>query len=146
MRVARRTRRKILRLPSKLRAVVRGEPRPHASVGRRIAAARKSAGYTQRELAPRLGVTVRSLQSYEAGDTIPYRHLHRLGELLDRPSRWFIDPTTDAKVEPSLARTDLDHLAELLLEQLRLLQTQVAELRSLRSETTALVGHTRRSL
>jgi transcriptional regulator with XRE-family HTH domain len=48
------------------------------AIGTRIANARRQAGLTQRELAARLGVTPRSIQNYEAGIAIPYKHLRRI--------------------------------------------------------------------
>lgn len=49
-------------------------------IGRRIAQARREAGLTQDELARRVGVTQRSVQGYEAGAVVPYRHLAELAE------------------------------------------------------------------
>src|SRR5215470_4829709 len=47
-------------------------------IGARIAQARKAEGLTQRDFAELLGVTVRSLQHYEAGTIVPYRHFRRM--------------------------------------------------------------------
>jgi PAS domain S-box-containing protein len=55
-----------------------------AEIGARLAQARKQAGLTQKALAEGLGVTRRSIQGYEAGTVVPYKHLDRLGELLGR--------------------------------------------------------------
>jgi transcriptional regulator with XRE-family HTH domain len=69
------------------------------AVGRRIARARYEAGWmTQKTLAELLCVCKRSVQAYEAGRTIPYRHLQRLGQIFERPSSWFLygdGPTDD---------------------------------------------------
>jgi PAS domain S-box-containing protein len=65
-------------------------PARAAEIGARIAEARKRAGLTQHSLATHLGVTRRSIQAYEAGAVIPYKHLDRLGELLDRSPSWLL--------------------------------------------------------
>jgi PAS domain S-box-containing protein len=69
-----------------------GSPRgtSSAETGVRLAQARKQAGLTQKALAERLGVTRRSIQGYEAGTVVPYKHLERLGGILDRPPSWFL--------------------------------------------------------
>jgi transcriptional regulator with XRE-family HTH domain len=59
-------------------------------IGARLARARKQAGLTQKALAERLGVTRRSIQGYEAGSVVPYKHLDRLGELLGKTPGWFL--------------------------------------------------------
>jgi transcriptional regulator with XRE-family HTH domain len=61
-----------------------------AQVGRRIKLARSERGFTQDELAALASFSKRSLQDYERGVTIPYRHLRELGELLGRPVSWFL--------------------------------------------------------
>jgi PAS domain S-box-containing protein len=69
-----------------------GSPRgtSSAETGARLAQARKQAGLTQKALAERLGVTRRSIQGYEAGTVVPYKHLERLGGILDRTPSWFL--------------------------------------------------------
>ncbi|MBI3936390.1 MAG: helix-turn-helix transcriptional regulator [Betaproteobacteria bacterium] len=59
-------------------------------IGARIARARKEAGLTQEDLAEMASFSKRSLQDYEAGVSIPYRHLRELGELLNRTAQWFL--------------------------------------------------------
>jgi transcriptional regulator with XRE-family HTH domain len=44
---------------------------------------------SQRELADLLGVTERSIQAYEQGETIPYRYGAKLESALGRPVAWF---------------------------------------------------------
>ena len=44
-------------------------------IGSRIRQARQEAGLTQQELAGLLGITTRSIQNYESGAIVPYRHL-----------------------------------------------------------------------
>ena len=51
-------------------------------VGARIAAMRRERGFTQEELAALAPFSKRSLQDYEAGISLPYRHLRDLSSLL----------------------------------------------------------------
>lgn len=60
------------------------------AIGRRIARARVEAGLTQKELSADLEITTRSLQGYESGAVVPYRHFERLGEVLRRDAGWFL--------------------------------------------------------
>lgn len=60
------------------------------TIGRRIAQARREAGLTQEELGQLIGVTTRSIQGYEAGSVIPYRHLRRLEEVTGKPRGWLL--------------------------------------------------------
>jgi PAS domain S-box-containing protein len=74
-----------------------------SEIGARLALARKQAGLTQKALAEKLGVTRRSIQGYEAGSVVPYKHLDRLGELLGETPAWFLGgeqthPVTTAPV------------------------------------------------
>ena len=60
-------------------------------IGERIAQARKEAGgMSQEELAALATFSKRSLQDYETGVTIPYKHLRELGRLLARSPEWFL--------------------------------------------------------
>lgn len=45
---------------------------------------------TQEALAEALNVSKRSLQDYEAGKTIPWKHFKRLEQIFDRTLDWFI--------------------------------------------------------
>lgn len=59
-------------------------------IGARIAAARKEAGLTQEELADLVGVSTRSLQGYESGAVIPYRHMAKIADVAQRPVAWLL--------------------------------------------------------
>lgn len=60
-------------------------------IGERIAQARLEAGgMTQDDLAALATFSKRSLQDYEGGVTIPYKHLRELGRLLSRSPEWFL--------------------------------------------------------
>lgn len=101
-------------------------------IGQRIAQARaETGGMTQEELSDLLGVTTRSVQGYEAGDVIPYRHFERLGEIFSKDLEWFLrgqEPETEederlaevrAQLEEQVARLTVlnDRLEARLAEQ-----------------------------
>lgn len=60
------------------------------AIGARIALARKERGMTQEELASVASFSKRSLQDYERGVTIPYKHLRELATILKRKTEWFL--------------------------------------------------------
>ncbi len=91
-------------------------------IGLRIAQARHERGLSQDELADlAAGFGKRSLQDYEAGVTIPYKHLRELSRLLKKPTEWFLygdpDPPAAVAVEERLDR--LESLAERILVEVR---------------------------
>jgi transcriptional regulator with XRE-family HTH domain len=60
-------------------------------IGARIRQARlEHDGLTQENLAAMASFSKRSLQYYEAGVTIPYKHLRELSRLLNKPEDWFL--------------------------------------------------------
>lgn len=67
-----------------------------AEVGKRIAQARLELGLTQEQLAEIASFSKRSLQDYEGGVTIPYKHLREIGRLLKRPVHWFLHGDDEA--------------------------------------------------
>ena len=58
----------------------------------------------------------RSLQDYESGDTIPYRHFAELGRLLGRQPEWFLHGedavVLDEQRLRAIAREELEALFE----------------------------------
>jgi len=95
---------------------------PDGLTGTRLAAARKEAHLSQRTLAAELGVSVRTIQNYEAGRFVPYRHLDALSRVLGRSPSWLLygreQPDTDlllASVREQRARLlqNLERLREL---------------------------------
>jgi transcriptional regulator with XRE-family HTH domain len=76
------------------------------AIGARIAKARREAGLTQEELAEMASFSKRSLQDYEAGVTVPYRHLRELAALLNQPVEWFLHGVDQSDPE------SLERLAE----------------------------------
>lgn len=90
---------------------------PH-DIGARIASARKQAGLTQEELGDLVGVSTRSLQGYEAGHIVPYRHLGKISEVVNRPVGWLLHGE-EAEDDPSNA------------ERLSRIEAQLGEIRGL---------------
>ena len=91
------------------------------AIGERIARALNEAGLTQEEMAELASFSKRSLQDYEAGITIPYRHMREIAALTRKPTEWFLygeDP------EVSDLANRVDHLQEQLDEVLALLRAQ----------------------
>ena len=97
------------------------------SPGKRLSEARGEAHISQRTLAAQLGVSVRTVQNYEAGRFVPYRHLDALSRLLQRPSAWLLygheDPETEELIQRSRAQRDR---RKQNLEQLRELREELA--------------------
>lgn len=69
---------------------MRQEADDEGTIGRRLAQARREAGLTQEELAELVGVTTRSVQGYEAGSVVPYRHLRQLEAATNKPTGWLL--------------------------------------------------------
>lgn len=87
-----------------------------AEIGERIAQARhETGGMTQDQLADLLNVSTRSVQAYEAGETIPWKYMRTLEEIFKRPMAWFlygdqaepaVDETLAAKFDEIRARLE----------------------------------------
>lgn len=67
------------------------------TIGRRIAQARREAGLTQEELGRLIGVTTRSVQGYEAGNVIPFRHLSKLESATGKSRGWLLYGDDDSE-------------------------------------------------
>lgn len=78
---------------------------PDGLTGRRVAAARNEAHLSQRSLAAELGVSVRTVQNYEAGKFVPYRHLDTLSRVLGRSAAWLLYGREDPDVGRLLAKS-----------------------------------------
>ena len=118
-------------------------------IGSRIARARRESGLTQRELAEQLGITTRSVQSYEAGAIVPWRHLRRIELVTQKRSGWLLheedgrEGAVSARTITELLATMEEHQA-LLREQLRLLQENISQLTRRRDDRSrANVGRDR---
>lgn len=105
-------------------------------IGARIAQARLERGFTQEQLAEIGSFSKRSLQDYEAGVTIPYRHLRELGRLLKRKPEWFLygdEPEPEPGVL-SVIRDELQELAGPVNETNELVRNLLNEVRKLRAD------------
>jgi transcriptional regulator with XRE-family HTH domain len=92
-----------------------------AAVGERIKQARQDAGLTQDELADLVGVGMRQIQYYEAGESDPYRKIQKISESTNVPVGWLLHgdaPPTEL---------DADQVA-VQLEALEAAQERVEEL------------------
>jgi transcriptional regulator with XRE-family HTH domain len=116
--------------------------RDRSSIGRRIAEGRRESGMTQADLAAALGVTVRSIQNYESGVSVPYRHLRTIEALTHKRPGWMLDGEGDGSLDGKITalheaieahRTAMD-------EHLRLMREHTARLREQR-----LASESRRS-
>lgn len=90
-------------------------------IGQRIALARNESGLTQEDLAEMASFSKRSLQDYETGVTIPYKHMKEISRLLKRPVEWFLHG------EPDSAKADAATIQS-LDGRLQALEARVSEL------------------
>ena len=88
---------------------------------------------TQKTLAELLCVCKRSVQSYEAGKTVPYRHLHRLAEIFERPASWFLYGAPEEADSVDARDRDAEFLSR-LDAQTRALTMLAAEVRAIRAQ------------
>lgn len=102
-------------------------------IGERIALARNQAGMTQDELAALASFSKRSLQDYEGGVTIPYKHLREIGRLLRREPDWFLhgDPDGDPVEDRVKALEVAVAESQLALADVRALQEAVARIEAM---------------
>jgi transcriptional regulator with XRE-family HTH domain len=108
----------------------------HTEVGVRIARARREAGLTQHALAGQLGITSRSVQNYEAGVVIPYRHLSRIESLTGKRPGWILagdNGDEDLAQTLETLRVTIDQHQALLRDHLRMLRRQTRLLRDQRA-------------
>src|ERR671920_317202 len=89
------------------------------AIARRLQHARRTAGMTQRELADHLGLTPRSIQGYEAGAVVPYRHLRTIARLLGRDMTWLLDGRGPRRTGGASLMDELDRRDRRLREELR---------------------------
>ena len=94
-------------------------------IGARIKQARLEAGLTQNELAGMGTFSYRSLQGWETGERIPFKHFAELSQLLRKTSEWFLygdepDSTTEGRYEELLERLgQVEAQQQEILEALR---------------------------
>ena len=88
-------------------------------IGARIKQARLEAGMTQEQLAEVCSFSKRSLQDYEYGVTIPYKHLTELAAILRRSVAWFLHGAeADRSPEEDAALADRMAAVETQLQEL----------------------------
>lgn len=88
-------------------------------IAARIKRARLERGLTQEALAEMASFSKRSLQDYEAGNTIPYHHFRELGRLLNKPPEWFLYG------DETLGSLDEQRLREIIREEVEAALAQV---------------------
>lgn len=101
------------------------------AIGARLASARHESGLTQEQLAEMASFSKRSLQDYEAGETIPYRHMREISGLLGRDVEWFLHGERPQATEDELAS---------IADRLRSLEGQVADSVALMRRALELLG------
>jgi len=102
-------------------------------IGRRIAEARESAGFTQQQLAEEIGLKhAQQISKYERGKAeVPTRRLHKIATVTKRPISFFVG---DTPAGPAAAEAT-DQLVNVPVEQLAAL---IAELRALREQVDGM--------
>lgn len=94
------------------------------AIGARIAQARNEAGLTQEELADlAVGFSRRSLQDYETGVTIPYKHMQEIASLVAVTVEWLLhgepDEATPQDADAiALLRAEMSEIRQLLDDRL----------------------------
>jgi len=103
-------------------------------IGSRITQARRERGLTQRELAEELGVTPRSIQNYESGTIVPWRHLGRIELVTRKRAGWLLrDDEGGALIDTvSTLLEAMERHHALLRDHLRVLRLHTERLREQR--------------
>jgi transcriptional regulator with XRE-family HTH domain len=104
-------------------------------VGARITRARKESGLTQAQLAATLGITTRSVQNYESGAIVPWRHLSHIETITRRRNGWLLrgDPSPgdlESTIGALLAAMEQHHAV--LRQHLRTLAQNMESMREQR--------------
>lgn len=88
----------------------------NAEIGARIAQARKETnGMTQEQLADLLNVSKRSVQDYEAGITMPWKHFQALQTVFGRSLHWFLHGEESSQgVDADVIEEKLDRIEQAL--------------------------------
>ena len=113
------------------------DPEKAREIGARITQARQEAGgMKQRELAELLGVSERSIQAYEQGETTPYRFGNDLERVFGRPPSWFWDG------QDGISGGNAENLLQILVSEVRSFRHFVeGELLDIRAELGRLAAH-----
>lgn len=92
--------------------------------GDRLAGAREAAGMTQKEMAQRLGVKLKTLQGWEDDVTEPRANkLSTVSGLLNVSLRWLLMAEGDGPEPPAETEPDADVTA--MMTEIRALRTQI---------------------
>jgi transcriptional regulator with XRE-family HTH domain len=105
-------------------------------IGARILEARRESGLTQRELADKLGITARSVQNYEAGKIVPWRHLSHIETITRKRPGWLLRDddgagALDTTISQLLSAMQQHH--DLLREHVEVLRQNTDRLREQRA-------------
>lgn len=91
-------------------------------IGERIRQARKELGLSQEQVTDLATFSKRSLQEYEAGNTIPYKQMAEIARLLKREVAWLLhgDPAPAASPNGLLGEVaeNVDELTQSMAEAL----------------------------
>lgn len=108
------------------------------AIGARIAQARKEqGGMTQEQLADLLNVSKRSVQEYEAGNVVPWKHFQQMATILKRPVEWFLHGEDDPAGTPAALVAALQEIDSSLGERLAQLEATVETLTALLHQLVA---------
>ena len=89
---------------------------------------------TQADLASALNVTVRSIQNYESGVSVPYRHLRTIETLTHKRPGWVLDGDGDGALDSKIAQLHemIEAHKATLQEHLRLMRQHTDRMRKQR--------------
>ena len=90
----------------------------YKEIGYRIQIAREEAGYNQKELAEKLGISQASLSNYEKGKRrVYYPQLQKIADILGRPIEYFLQPIgLDARNANYNNHDEFEEIMQLLIE------------------------------
>lgn len=111
-------------------------------VGARIRQARLEAGLTQDEFAHLVGVTLRTVQHWEAGDSVPYRTMDQIAKALNREVTWFLHGEDDDDDDGVNISDELREMFSNLSDRLDAIESVLRA--ELPSEQRAVKGRRRR--
>lgn len=101
-----------------------------SAISRRIAQARKQAGFSQHQLAEKLGVHWRSIQNWERPDqSVPWDRLGEIARITGTQTEWLLGAPAADGVEGDEAarlRDEIASLREELLKELDIQRKEVA--------------------
>lgn len=93
------------------------------AIGERIKQARIEAGLIQEELGDLIGMSTRTVQSYEAGTSSPYRKIREISAVTSRSVEWLLHGDPDGEPAPDLS----GQAVALVLDRLESLEVKLEE-------------------